>query len=205
ALPVRGQGAVGDRQFRSAGGRIGDHRAGLGHRVRRQPVRAGRRGAGRGRGGAAAALHGQRDQRRTRGGLRRVRPPRRGPAVRSTVAAPIRGAVAGPDAVRPRGGAVRGCFHRPWICETAMMTIVLIAIACYLLAALLLVRSVMHGDRRISRAWLLPALPAVALHAGFHLLAWRSAGGADLHFFSALSLVGLGMALLTLLVGARAR
>jgi len=85
------------------------------------------------------------------------------------------------------------------------MTIVLIAIACYLLAALLLVRGVMHGDRRISRAWLLPALPAVALHAGFHLLAWRSAGGADLHFFSALSLVGLGMALLTLLVGARGR
>src|SRR3546814_8408254 len=63
----------------------------------------------------------------------------------------------------------------------------------------------LHQERRVSHAWLLPALPAVALHAGFHLLAWRNAGGTDLHFFSALSLVGLGMALLTLLVGARGR
>src|SRR3546814_12411510 len=83
------------------------------------------------------------------------------------------------------------------------MTIVLIAIALYLLAVLLLVKGMLHQERRVSHAWLLPALPAVALHAGFHLLAWRHAGGTDLHFFSALSLVGLGMALLTLLVGAR--
>src|SRR3546814_16352313 len=85
------------------------------------------------------------------------------------------------------------------------MTIVLIAIALYLLAVLLLVKGMLHQVRRVSHAWLLPALPAVALHAGFHLLAWRNAGGTDLHFFSALSLVGLGMALLTLLVGARGR
>lgn len=85
------------------------------------------------------------------------------------------------------------------------MTIVLIAVVAYLLATLLLVMGVTREEHRVSHAWLLPALPAAALHAGFHLLAWRNAGGTDLHFFSALSLVGLGMALLTLLVGARGR
>ena len=87
------------------------------------------------------------------------------------------------------------------------MTIVLItiAIALYLMAAIALVAGAMRGPRRDGRAWLLAALPAVALHAGYHAMAWRNAGGADLHFFSALSLVGLGMALLSLLVGARGR
>ncbi|HEX4853900.1 cytochrome C assembly family protein [Arenimonas sp.] len=47
------------------------------------------------------------------------------------------------------------------------------------------------------RRWLLLAVPAVLLHAGVHVLAWRLLGGADLHFFAALSLVGLGMAALT--------
>src|SRR3546814_11029341 len=85
------------------------------------------------------------------------------------------------------------------------MLIVLIAIPLYLLAGLLLVKGMLHQERRVSHAWLLPALPAVALHAGFPLLAWRNAGATDLPFFSALSLVGLGMALLTHLVGARGR
>ncbi len=85
------------------------------------------------------------------------------------------------------------------------MTIVLIAVALYLLAAALLVAGAARGGLRPGHAWLLPALPAVALHAAYHVLAWRAAGGTDLHFFSALSLVGAGMALLTLLVGARGR
>ena len=51
------------------------------------------------------------------------------------------------------------------------------------------------------RRWLLPAVPAVLLHAAVHLLAWRSLGGPDLHFFAALSLVGLGMAALTTSLG----
>jgi ABC-type uncharacterized transport system permease subunit len=85
------------------------------------------------------------------------------------------------------------------------MTIVLIAIALYLLAAFALVAGVLREQRRRGRAWLFTALPAVALHAGYHAMAWRNAGGTDLHFFSALSLVGLGMAVLTLLVGARGR
>lgn len=85
------------------------------------------------------------------------------------------------------------------------MTIVLIAIFAYLLAVVLVVGAVARGDAARSRAWLLPAILGTALHASFHALAWQHAGGTDLHFFSALSLVGLGMALLTLLVGARGR
>lgn len=85
------------------------------------------------------------------------------------------------------------------------MTIVLVAIALYLLAAILLVAGALRPQAHGTRGWLAPALPAVALHALYHLLAWRAAGGTDLHFFSALSLVGLGMALLTLLVAVRGR
>ena len=85
------------------------------------------------------------------------------------------------------------------------MTIVLIAIVLYLLAAVTLVVGLMREPRRHARTWLFPALAAVVLHAGYHAIVWRGAGGTDLHFFSALSLVGLGMAVLTLLVGARGR
>ncbi len=52
-----------------------------------------------------------------------------------------------------------------------------------------------------SRRWLLMAVPGLLLHAGVHVLAWRALGGADLHFFAALSLVGLGMAALTTALG----
>ncbi len=84
------------------------------------------------------------------------------------------------------------------------MTIVLIAIALYLLATVLLTRAVMRDGNQTQRGWLLPALAAVALHAGYHVLvALRTAGGPDMHFFAALSLVGLGMAGLTAVVGAR--
>ena len=89
------------------------------------------------------------------------------------------------------------------------MTIVLIALALYLAAAGLLIAEVRRDDGRgpdrRSRTWLLPAIAGVALHAVTHLLEWRGAGGADLHFFAALSLVGLGMALLTTAVGAAGR
>lgn len=85
------------------------------------------------------------------------------------------------------------------------MTIVLIALALYLLSATLLARRLAQGGPQTPGAiWIAPAL-AAALHAGSHALAWREAGGANLHFFSALSLVGLGMAGLTLLVGVRGR
>jgi len=85
------------------------------------------------------------------------------------------------------------------------MTIVLIAAACYLLASGLLVRQVADGAPTASRGWLLPGMLGVLLHGAVHVIGWRDAGGADLHFFAALSLVALGMAALTLLVGARGR
>jgi len=85
------------------------------------------------------------------------------------------------------------------------MTIVLIALGLYLLSATLLARRAAQlGSQAPGALWLLPCL-AAALHAAAHALAWHEAGGANLHFFSALSLVGLGMAGLTLLVGARGR
>lgn len=85
------------------------------------------------------------------------------------------------------------------------MTIVLIAIALYLLATVLLVTGVRQQPPRKSRVWLLPAVAGVLLHALAHVIAWHQAGGADLHFYAALSLVGLGMAALTALVGAGGR
>lgn len=83
------------------------------------------------------------------------------------------------------------------------MTIVLIAAIAYLLATALLVRSAARGAG--GRGWLAPAAAGVLAHAAFHLQAWRSAGGADMHFFATLSLVGLGMALLTTLFAAGGR
>ncbi|MGO1542051.1 MAG: cytochrome C assembly family protein [Luteimonas sp.] len=85
------------------------------------------------------------------------------------------------------------------------MTSVLIAIVLYLAAATLLVRRVALGQGAGSALWAIPAVGAVLAHAFQHVLAWREVGGADLHFFSALSLVGLGMAILTVLVGLRGR
>ncbi|KAF1685889.1 hypothetical protein B1992_10475 [Pseudoxanthomonas broegbernensis] len=86
------------------------------------------------------------------------------------------------------------------------MTIVLIAVAAYLAAALLLLHSLAPARATEMRGWLAPALLGVVLHGGYHLVvAWRTAGGADMHFFSALSLVSLGMAAMTAAVGARGR
>jgi ABC-type uncharacterized transport system permease subunit len=84
------------------------------------------------------------------------------------------------------------------------MTIVLISVALYLVAAGLLVANV-RRDETSGRSWLLPAIAAVVLHGCAHLLAWRGAGGADMHFFAALSLIALGMAGLTVIVGAKGR
>ena len=83
------------------------------------------------------------------------------------------------------------------------MTLAFIATLAYLLSAGVLVRNV--GRDAPGRAWLWPAFAGVALHAAVHVLQWRLAGTPDLHFFSALSLVGLGMAALTMLFGANDR
>ena len=84
------------------------------------------------------------------------------------------------------------------------MAFALLALACYLLATALLARSLARGSAG-PRGWIAPAGLALLFHAGFHVAAWREASGLDLHFFAALSLVGLGMATLTTLVGANGR
>ena len=89
------------------------------------------------------------------------------------------------------------------MCDTPAMTIVLIAIATYLIATALLLRAVLGG--RTARGWQPLAMLAVLGHAATHVLSWHAGNGPDMHFFAALSLVGLGMALLTVLVAARER
>ena len=83
------------------------------------------------------------------------------------------------------------------------MTLAFITALSYLLAAGLLARDVSRDVR--GRAWLLPALIALGLHAALHATTWHGAGALDLHFFSALSLVGLGMGVLTTAFGASGR
>lgn len=91
------------------------------------------------------------------------------------------------------------------LCDTLSMTIVLIAVACYLLATGWLVVVLQRDAPASPRAWLLPANLALLLHGLTHFLAWHASGVTDLHFFAALSLVGLGMSTLTTIVGASGR
>ncbi|MGN6152936.1 MAG: cytochrome C assembly family protein [Lysobacteraceae bacterium] len=85
------------------------------------------------------------------------------------------------------------------------MTLALIAIALYLASAGLLARSLAQAGPGVPVAgWLLPAAAVVA-HLTVHGLAWHAAGGENLHFFSALSLVGMGMSAVTVLMGLRGR
>ena len=91
------------------------------------------------------------------------------------------------------------------MCETVPMAIVLIAAVFYLLAASLLVRELLAERAVAPRLWLWPAAAAVGLHGGYHLRVAQMPGGADMHFFAALSLVGLSMAALAVFMGARAR
>jgi ABC-type uncharacterized transport system permease subunit len=86
------------------------------------------------------------------------------------------------------------------------MTIVLIAVAFYLLATVVLAHAMAAGKLRNPRAWCWPALAGVILHGAYHaVVAVQTAGGPDMHFFAALSLVSLGMAAMTTLVGAQGR
>lgn len=82
---------------------------------------------------------------------------------------------------------------------------VLIAAVLYLLATALLARNLTREGNAAARTWTWPAAAAAGIHLLAHAYAWRTQGGVDLHFFAALSLVGFGMAVLTLLVAARDR
>jgi ABC-type uncharacterized transport system permease subunit len=81
------------------------------------------------------------------------------------------------------------------------MTLLIAAVLLYLSAALWLGLGVQRPNSHFLRGWLLPASLALLLHAAFHWLGWKQTGNTDLHFFAALSLVGLGMAALTTLAG----
>ena len=72
----------------------------------------------------------------------------------------------------------------------------LLAALAYFIAAGALVSSLREGNSQ-SRGILWLALPAIALHAVAHALGWMQLQAPDLHFFAALSLVGLGMATLS--------
>jgi ABC-type uncharacterized transport system permease subunit len=78
---------------------------------------------------------------------------------------------------------------------SALLALVLYGLASHQLAGHA------RGPNPMPRRWLLLAVPAVLLHAAVHGMAWRALGGPELHFFAALSLVGLGMASLTTALG----
>jgi ABC-type uncharacterized transport system permease subunit len=90
------------------------------------------------------------------------------------------------------------------VCDTAvvnetllLLIFLVLPILAYVSAGLLLALRTVRSDtpgRDIATAL---ALVAIVLHAGWHLHGWHVTGGPDMHFFAALSLVGLGMATLT--------
>ncbi|GAB3749745.1 cytochrome C assembly family protein [Lysobacter olei] len=84
------------------------------------------------------------------------------------------------------------------------MTLVLVSTLSYLFATGLLVTG-LQGNRAPSRHWAWPAIVGLMAHALVHVNTWQASGGTDMHFFAALSLVGLGMALLTTAVGLNGR
>ncbi|MFC4727197.1 cytochrome C assembly family protein [Coralloluteibacterium thermophilus] len=75
------------------------------------------------------------------------------------------------------------------------------AALAYLVSAAIGARTFMAAEDRNPLAPRLLALVAVLLHTGYHAMVWPDARGADLHFFAALSLVGLGMAGLSTIIG----
>lgn len=85
------------------------------------------------------------------------------------------------------------------------MTLVLIAVALYVVATGLLAAALRVDPAAPTTGWRFPAVLGMALHAVVHVVAWDRLGGPDLHFFSALSLVGLGMAALTTSAARRER
>lgn len=85
------------------------------------------------------------------------------------------------------------------LCDTLGMSVHLfgsLAITLYFSACTVLLVQRRRGETISHWPLALAALAAVA-HLGVHGLGWQQRGGADLHFFAALSLVGLGMAALT--------
>lgn len=85
------------------------------------------------------------------------------------------------------------------------MTLVLISLALYVAATGALAVALRADPANPGDGWRVPAVLAMATHAAVHIIAWDQRDGPDLHFFAALSLVGLGMAALTTFVARRER
>lgn len=77
------------------------------------------------------------------------------------------------------------------------MTLALLAAVLYVAAAALQARAVVRDRADATVPGALLALLAAALHGAVHLRVLAATGAVDLHFFAALSLVALGVALLT--------
>jgi ABC-type uncharacterized transport system permease subunit len=82
--------------------------------------------------------------------------------------------------------------------STLALLLQILAVAAYAGTAALGLRERRRGDTRTSRALVLCGLLAVNLHGAGYLLKGWGLSGPELHFFAALSLVALGMAVLTL-------
>ena len=85
------------------------------------------------------------------------------------------------------------------------MAFVIVSILLYLVATGMLAVALRADPASPAEGWRVPATLALALHATVHIAAWNEVHGPDLHFFAALSLVGLGMAALTTAVAVRER
>ena len=80
------------------------------------------------------------------------------------------------------------------------MTLALIAAVFYVAAAALQARAVFRDRADATVPGALLALVAAALHGTDHVRVYLASGAVELHFFAALSLVALGVALLTALL-----
>lgn len=85
------------------------------------------------------------------------------------------------------------------------MTLVFIAALLYFIATGMLAAALRADPASPTGHWRTPAIGALTLHAAVHVIAWQETRGPDLHFFAALSLVGLGMAAVTTAVAMRER
>jgi ABC-type uncharacterized transport system permease subunit len=85
------------------------------------------------------------------------------------------------------------------------MALVIVSILLYLVATGMLAMALRRDPAAPFDLWRFPATIAMALHATVHVVAWNEVRGPDLHFFAALSLVGLGMAAVTTAVAVRER
>ena len=86
------------------------------------------------------------------------------------------------------------------------MILILTGSICYCLATFFVVREARNPARGTSAPWVFSLAAATAAHGGYHIIrASYSLQRADMHFFAALSLTTLAMAILTTCFGSQRR